>query len=1569
MGGVRNGKSAGTPEPAAARQDALRAGMPDVRPEEAARDSVDRHLRSAVGVLREGSAARAFGQLARASRTEPMTPRLAAALVRFALLAGTEPAAITLLEGSQEASSPDVRRAVRRQLARVLRRVGQVSRAISALEAVLAESPEDRRARLGLQVLRRREAQAGEPAAGGAVLGKLPTRKAGVQAPAVWDESSGYREDTQADSASGAAVPREKTAVAFPSAVTPETRERTAVAFPTAPPPAPHVPWSVPGAEEPLAGSHSKTETELPAVVLPTGPAALSESRSKTAVELPVVVADVPTEKHRAMAEASASDARKTVMEMPAVGASVPEPRLTVGEKPSAVATSSQSGAEARPTVGEKLPARVAPSAPAIESRPTVLEMPAIGATASAPAPESRKSQGEAPAASTAPSQPASGQRPAQHLSVPWPESPSEAEDEPPARDSRPPSPRSRVWADEDAPPARDSRPPSPRPRAWADDETTGEVTSEVPPLALDDAQTRGVSRAAPSPERAPAAQPSPVETQEVSMADLEAALAGASRSGVAPARGEAPPAVQASPPPSTRAEELEELVRSQKLEAQLIARQAWRELAQLYLKRADRAKDATVRAEALTRLAEVMENELQDPAGAARMYREIVELTGDRAALREQVRLLSTRGDASLVRRALDEAIQRAHTSRARAGALLTRGERWLHMGDPRKARGDFEAAEALAPGMLPVLAGLLRCVSTAERPAIAERLRVALAAAPRRTPDRLEGLRLLAQAAEESLGDLRMAQWAWTEVLAESPDSEQARTQLLALARKLGDPKALGQLLRAQLARESRGPAARQARLELVATLDALGDDEGALNELRQAVRYEPGHKEAWLLLVDRLTARGNMGEAAWALEHAATAMEDEQEREHTWERLAKLWRDVLRNPERAQVYARRAESLRQAREQREPPPPEPPRSATPRREPSGPKSPLVPAPPTLSLTPSGVAALADETTSNTDVGAMPGAVEAPAPKPSARAKARAERAQKKGAPAKDAPASGDERQAAPPPAAAASPRGQGTPAQAEQAVAAPTAAPVGPEQRGSASPARTEQRASVGVSPASGSPATSPVKSEQRAAAAPPPAKADPRASPIAGPTASSPARAEPRASAAPPARAPRDVEPAAKPRGPASRKDKGAAPPRPPPQLIPDDEPSVAATRALGFTARPPEPPTDADLMDDESMALGDAPVPDTRVISWEAPPGRMDPVRRIVRTRPEGTVSVAAPSRPAPAKPPPEPAPRVAPGAAETRESPAISEPSPDTEPNFFRHLRERPLDPKPYRESAEYFDSRKDTGRATLMREIADALEGREVAPPPRPQRPPLTSEERAGLRHPGLRTPSGELLACAGLALCRLFPAQGRAAGTSEPLRATSGPGAPAVLDALHAAARVLDVHLPELVLAEDEGPPFTAVHAGQPRLLVGRLAVQQPPSAAELRFHAGRALLSLSPDLLALRALKGGQLLRALALLSTILKDPRASSPEARVVRESLSPRALERAVALLEPGTQDFNASALADAARDSANRAGLVACGGMGPALAVLRARHNPDAELVELLRFAASERYLELRAPR
>ena len=139
-------------------------------------------------------------------------------------------------------------------------------------------------------------------------------------------------------------------------------------------------------------------------------------------------------------------------------------------------------------------------------------------------------------------------------------------------------------------------------------------------------------------------------------------------------------------------------------------------------------------------------------------------------------------------------------------------------------------------------------------------------------------------------------------------------------------------------------------------VALLEAGGEHTASLTQLRQAVRFEPGHKAAWLLLVDRLIALGQKGEAAWALEHAATATEDDAERMGTWERLARFCREVLGDAAKAQVYATRADNLREALAEQSRPP-EPPRSATPRREPSGSRTVVLIPPPSSLIAPSAM------------------------------------------------------------------------------------------------------------------------------------------------------------------------------------------------------------------------------------------------------------------------------------------------------------------------------------------------------------------------------------------------------------------------------------------------------------------------------------------------------------------------------------------------------------------------------------------------------------------------------------
>jgi hypothetical protein len=262
------------------------------------------------------------------------------------------------------------------------------------------------------------------------------------------------------------------------------------------------------------------------------------------------------------------------------------------------------------------------------------------------------------------------------------------------------------------------------------------------------------------------------------------------------------------------------------------------------------------------------------------------------------------------------------------------------------------------------------------------------------------------------------------------------------------------------------------------------------------------------------------------------------------------------------------------------------------------------------------------------------------------------------------------------------------------------------------------------------------------------------------------------------------------------------------------------------------------------------------------------------------------------------------------------------------------------------------------------MLELGRALEGDPNAAPRAP-RLVLDERDRAGLEHPALGGEPGELMGLVAPALCALHPVRGREAGGAQ-FHLEAGRGARAAAGALLAAARVLGVRAPEVHLALDGGAPFALVWAGRPRLLVGRQAVKRELDAAGLRFFAGRALFTQRPALLALRSLRREQLQRGLALVGEVAAG-RATGDEARLVREAIPARAWARARELLRSVGPRLDLARLADAARSSANRAGLVACGGLAPALAALRTKRALPAETVELVRFAVGEHYLQLRS--
>ncbi|HLL83652.1 MAG TPA: tetratricopeptide repeat protein, partial [Longimicrobium sp.] len=639
-----------------------------------------------------------------------------------------------------------------------------------------------------------------------------------------------------------------------------------------------------------------------------------------------------------------------------------------------------------------------------------------------------------------------------------------------------------------------------------------------------------------------------------------------------------------------------------------------------------------------------------------------------------------------------------------------------------------------------------------------------------------RAEYLRRLARLGDGPLKDLELSRWAWNEVLGESPLDAGAQRRLAAIARKTGESQALLELLVAQLDREPRGLQAREAWRERVAVLEKLGRGEEAVEVLRQAVRFEPGHKEAWLLLADRLAQRGKNGEAAWAYEHGATTTEDESERQQAWVRLARFARDVLKDPAKAQVYAARAENLRQAIEEAA-------------LLASAPLVPLAPRTP-----PKGVG--------NQPTGSTGQLTEA-------------------------------ERRAA-------------------------------------------EEDRRVGSSEVATDPG---------------------------------------------------------------QRMDD---------EELDDDSEDGALLQGV---------------LIEEETELGHQRPPATEelepseIVTGKAPvfPGRR-------------TEQIQRPQLPDPESPQEERAPQ--PGDFDEDED----EPEPtwggaypsQAQEDLFQAVHERPLDPEGYLALADYFEDLGDAERGGLMAEIATALEG-DPAAAPRAPKLMLSAPDRSSLRHPFLRGPEGELLSLVGVALCRLFAPEGSPSG--DEFRIDSGRGAGAAAEALQAAVRILGVRAPEVFISPDIGPPFSLTFVRTPRLLVGRAAVDRQLPEAELRFFAGRALFAQNPDLLALRQLTLEQLEEGLGYLDLVLRDSKDRKAKVRALRELLPKKGLDVVRQLHGEIRDEMDLALMSEGARHSANRAGLVVCGGVAPAITALRAKRAPEEELMELVRFAASERYLKLRQRR
>lgn len=869
----------------------------------------------------------------------------------------------------------------------------------------------------------------------------------------------------------------------------------------------------------------------------------------------------------------------------------------------------------------------------------------------------------------------------------------------------------------------------------------------------------------------------------------------------------------------------------AKKLEAHYIQRGAWRDLARFYKDAVARAVSKPEKAAWAEKLAELLESELDDAAGAAHAWADVVSATGDSHAVSEQVRLLAQAKDNTGIRHALDEGVKRADAGPERARALVLRAEEALTRREVAAARRDFEAALALVPTLPEAAAGLAELAVVQGDLAPVRALERALAVIPRRAAGRGDLYRRLARLAGPPVNDARLARAAWTEVLFELPEDEEATAQQLAALRTAGDDVALEQALRSFLEREPRGSRSREAWLELVALCDRAGRAADALATLKNAVRYEPGHRAAWLEYADRLLSLGGRdAEMAWALEHAATATEDKTQRLELWRRLARIARESLRDEAKAATFSQRADRLQQEL--------------------------LDEAPPRTNTLPGGPLVV---------------------------------------------------------------PRRRGVPA--------PGSGPT---------PADFDAVAKLLQARAEAGP---PLPSPARAPRLP-----DDRAVSEETPQARAPAFDD-------------DVQEA----GPTRELEVDELDEWQPPARVDQTrslEQSLDGLEAEEVRSHDIELPEDDELDDDERRASYDdsfdeyaadedeVPVDE----SAETPPPRSPapPRHHVPRHTQEIPVALGDPDESIPPSFGPSPSKAI---SAERKA--------------LFERVRSEPLEPDGYRLLAEHFDTANDPSRSSLMLEIARALEGDPNAAPRTP-RLILNATDRAGLKHPSLRGEAGELMALVGVALCRLYPTTGKHAGTDEEFHLEAGKGARAAADALLAAVRILGLRAPEVHVAEDAGPPFALVYTSEPRLLVGKLAVKKETDDAELRFFAGRALFTQLPELMALRNLRRDQLLKGLQLVADVARG-RAQSAEARVAKEAISPRAWDRVRQLISRVGRKLNYSQLAEGARYSSNRAGLVVCGGIAPAVAALRVKRALPAEMMELVRFAASERYLQLRS--
>jgi tetratricopeptide (TPR) repeat protein len=345
-------------------------------------------------------------------------------------------------------------------------------------------------------------------------------------------------------------------------------------------------------------------------------------------------------------------------------------------------------------------------------------------------------------------------------------------------------------------------------------------------------------------------------------------------------------------------------------LERILLRTEDWSALVSLQERKAD-ALTGGPRAEALCEIAEVYEDHISDTAKAALWYEKAREADATNLlALKGLERLYAREGDHAKLLAVLEAQVPVASTPRQkvelynRVGAMVE--EEFV---DHARAAEAFEAALKLDPGSDEALRGLGRVYRVLTRwedlATLLERNATLVEDGAKRTELLLSAAKILL----DPIGSLDRAQRCYERVLEHDKDHAGALEGLAKVSAQKGDVRAATEAYD-RLAAGAKDAAQKvEVLLKVGRILEEKGDRDGAIERYKQALDADPDSASATVRLRELYASRGDAQGAIELLQREIEAAEGTNARAALWSQVARIYRDRLKDTEKARDAAEKA------------------------------------------------------------------------------------------------------------------------------------------------------------------------------------------------------------------------------------------------------------------------------------------------------------------------------------------------------------------------------------------------------------------------------------------------------------------------------------------------------------------------------------------------------------------------------------------------------------------------------------------------------------------------------------